>query len=65
MGPARPLQREYEIMRPNRAMRQFSLERMMPTMFILGYVAFIIYANQNAATALISHAIVYARSFIH
>ena len=57
--PQRPIQREYEIMRPNRAMRQFSLERALPTFFILGYLVFIIYTNQAAAMTLFERAMAY------
>jgi hypothetical protein len=63
--PQRPIQREYEIMRPNRAMRQFSLERALPTLFILGYVAFIIYANQAAAMALFERAMAFIAAAKH
>ncbi len=46
LGSATPLAREYEIMKPNKAMRMFSLERWMPMLFIAGYLVFIVYVNQ-------------------
>lgn len=43
---ATPIAREYELMKPNKAARHFSLEKMMPTVFALGYIVFVIYIYQ-------------------